>query len=177
MIQWTIAEIFYFWCFEVVFHWRLSSFKGLTNIVWSYKREFKIWIWSNKRLLRYSILIFLGHLPLEAAFIYGIYKIGFCHISLSLKSKYNPISDCWAIWLLIFWGRLPLQVVFILRAYKIWFGHISLSLKFEYDPISGCWAIQLLIFWGCLPLKCWGRLPLEVVFISSIFDFDLVPWA
>ena len=49
------------------------------------------------------------------------------------------------------------------------FVPLSLSFKFEEDPMSGCWDIQLLIFWG--------RLPLEVVFISSIFYFCLVPWA
>ena len=40
---------------------------------------------------------------------------------------------------------------------------MSITLKFEKDPISGCWDIPLLIFWGCLPM--------EVVFVLSIFLF------
>ena len=42
-----------------------------------------------------------------------------------------------------------------------WFGPLNLSLKFQKDLASGYWDIQLLIFWGCLPL--------EVIFIFSIF--------
>ena len=45
----------------------------------------------------------------------------------------------------------------------------SLSLKFEEDQITGCWDIQILMFWG--------HLLLEAIFISSIFNFDLVHWA
>jgi hypothetical protein len=64
------------------------------------------------------------------------------------------------------------SVVFILSIFKhfwFWFGPLSLSLKFKDDQISGCWHIQLLIFWACIQL--------DIIFISSIFYFGLVPWA
>ena len=44
---------------------------------------------------------------------------------------------------------------------------LSLSLTFGEDLVSGWWDIKLLIFWG--------RLPLDVVFVSQIFDFGIVP--
>ena len=44
-----------------------------------------------------------------------------------------------------------------------------LSFKFEEDPFRSCWDIQLWIFGGSLLL--------EVVFISKVLDFCLVPWA
>ena len=105
------------------------------------------------------------------------------------------------IQLLIFWGRLPSEVIYIFvwspdikfkiwgrsdqkllrystfnilrsssieghlhfKHFAFWFGPLALSFKFDNDLISGCFVIQILIFWGCLPL--------EVIFISCIFDF------
>jgi hypothetical protein len=55
------------------------------------------------------------------------------------------------------------------KHFYFWFCPLSLSLEFDDNLISGCQDIQLLIFWGCLPL--------EVVLISSILNFGLVPWA
>ena len=61
----------------------------------------------------------------------------------------------WYFPLTSIWGRLHF------KHFLFWFGPLSVSLKFEEDPIRCCWDIQLLLFWG--------RLPFEVVFISSIF--------
>ena len=72
------------------------------------------------------------------------------------------------------------------KHFLFWFGPLSLTLNLKKDPISGCWDIQHKIFWGHLPLEVafnWrsssvgDRLPSEVILISSIFDFGLVPWA
>ena len=53
------------------------------------------------------------------------------------------------------------------KHFRCWFGPLSSGLKFENDPTTGYWEIQLLIFWG--------RLQLEVLFISSIFDLIWSP--
>ena len=63
------------------------------------------------------------------------------------------------------------EVIFNWRSSSVWgflilFCSLSLSLKFKENAISGCWDNQLLIFWG--------HLPLEVLFVSSIFDFGLL---
>ena len=118
-------------------------------MVWSSLLMFKIWVWSNEWLQRYSTCNIL-----RSCSIIG-------HLCISLKLEYGPISGYWDIPLLIFWGLLPLEVILILMICKIWFGHQSLSLKLEHDPMSGCRDILLVIFWGCLPL--------EVIFILGIY--------
>ena len=50
------VEIFSFWYFEVVFHWRSSSLRAFWIVVWSSELEFKIWRWSDQCLLRYSTI-------------------------------------------------------------------------------------------------------------------------
>ena len=53
------------------------------------------------------------------------------------------------------------------KHFLFWFGPLSSGLKFEKDLASGYWDIQFLIIWG--------RLLLEVVFISSIFNLVWSP--
>ena len=77
--------------------------KDLQNIVWSFNLKFKIWVWSNKWLLRYSTFNFLrlssikmlrsssigGRLHLKHFWFW------FGPLSLGLKFEENPISGCW----------------------------------------------------------------------------------
>ena len=67
----------------------------------------------------------------------------------------------WDIQLLIISGHLFIGGRLHFKCFGFWFAPLSLSLKFVEDMIRGCWNI--LIFWG--------HLPLEVIFISSIFIF------
>ena len=64
---------------EVVFHWRPSSIGGGLPLE-------AIFHWRS-----FSIG---GRLPLEIVFVRSIYEIWFGHISLSLKSEYDPICGC-----------------------------------------------------------------------------------
>ena len=55
--------------FEIIYYLRLSSIRGHLHLtpfyplVKSCKLKFQIWVRSDQWLLRYSILIFWGHLP------------------------------------------------------------------------------------------------------------------
>ena len=102
-----------------------------------------------------------------------IYKIWFGHLSLSLKFEYDPISCCWDIQLLIFWGHLQLEVIFISSiSIFVW----SPELKFKIWGGSDEWLLRYSTFNILRSSSIGGRLPLEVVFISTIFFFfGLVP--
>ena len=123
---WDI-QIFIFWGhlpLEVVFHWRLSSFKPIFSLVWSHKLMFKIWGGSDQWLLRNLTFHILrspsirGRLPLKVIFIETFFYIFWSHV---LIFKIWGSSDQWLLIYLNFhifrssyiWGRLPLKVVFI----------------------------------------------------------------
>jgi hypothetical protein len=169
MIRWVVAEIFNF---NIL---RLSSIGGRLHF-----KHFLFLFGPLSLVLKFEedpmngcwdiqLLIFWGRLPLEVVFILSIYY--FFLWSPKLKFKIRGGSDEWLLRYSTFnilrsssiGGHLHFKHIIFL------FGLLSLSLKFFDDSMSGCWDIQLLIFWG--------RLPLDVVFISSIFYFCLVPWA
>ena len=162
----VIAEIFNFKFFEVVFHWRSSSFQAFAILIWSPAPKFEIWGSSDQWLLRYSKFDILrssigGHL------LFKHFQFWFGPLCLILKFEDNPIGGCWDIQLLIYWGHFPLEVVFISSILILTW---SPEPKFEIWRRSDQWLLRYSTIF-------WGRLPLEVVFISSIFNFDLVPWA
>ena len=117
-------------------------FEDFWNMVWSSKLKFKVWVRSNKWLLRHSTSNILRSSSIGGRLHFKDLKILLGHLSLRLKFEYDPVRGCWDIPILIFWGRLPLDVVFIKRICKISFGHLGLGLKFDYDPMIGSWDIQ-----------------------------------
>ena len=123
------------------------------NKVWTSKLKFKIWVGSNKWLLRFSTYFWVRlHLKYLNTLLW------------SSESKFK-------IWV---WSTKRLQrysTFNILRSSSIyglkniWLGHISLRLKFKYDPIRGCWDIPLLLFFITLNIlrlaSIGGRLHLK----------------
>ena len=186
---WDIL-LFIFWGhlpFEVVFHWRSSSFYTFVH-----SRLFPWAEVSNLSKIRpvvaeifyfsYFKVIFLlrsssiwGHLHLIPLYILGC--------SHELKFQIWARSDQWLLRYSTFnilrsssiWSRLPLEFIFNRNLCTLRVVPLSLSFKFEQDLTSGCWHILLFIFWGLLPF--------EVVFHWRSSSFDtfvhsgLFPWA
>ena len=100
--------------------------------------KFKLWVWSNQWLLKYSN----SNLPLELIFSWGICKFWFGHLSLSLKFDNDPISGGWDIPVLIFWDRLSLCHL-IWSICRLGFGPLCLSFKFWWDTYRDCWDIPI----------------------------------
>ena len=82
---------FHFKYFEVVFHWRSSSFDVFVNFGHhSLNERFEYDLISG--FWDIPLLIMLGCLPLEVIFIWSIYKLWFVHFSLCYKFEYDQIS-------------------------------------------------------------------------------------
>ena len=116
-----------------------------------------------------QLLKFWGHLPLEVVFISGIQFFWFCPLSLSLKFEEDLISGCWDIQLLLFCGRLPLssfQAFLIL----VWSHELRSKIWGRFDQ----WLLSYSMQFIALSIF-WGRPPLKVIFISSIFLFWFGP--
>ena len=125
-----------------------------------------------------QIFMFWGYFPLKVVFHWSLSSL---KPLLTLVWSHERMFKIWGRfhqWLLRYsnfhilrsssiTGHLPFKVVFMQTFLWLWFGPMSLCLKFEDDLISGYWDIQIFIFWG--------HPSLEVVFISSIIYFGLVP--
>ena len=144
-----VAEIYFFWYFEVIFHWRSSSFEWIIfkilfgNLSLSLKFEYD-------PMLRYSTFDILmpssigGHLH-------------FKNMSFKLKVKSQVWSNSWLLRYLTLNNYFEVIFHWQLSSFewiicKLLFVHLSLSLKFESIQISCCWDIPHSIFWGHLPL-------------------------
>ena len=131
-----------------------------------------------------QIFIFWGHLPFEVVFHWRSsslkpYLTFVWPHEFMFKFEEDPISACWDIQILIIWGHLPFEIEGRLHSnlFLLWFCSMSLCVKFEKVLISGCWDIQIFIFSFLRSSSISGHLPLKVVFIETLFDFGLVPWA
>ena len=101
-------------------------------------------------------------------------------MSLCLKFEEDPISGCWDIQIFIFWGHLPLEVVFHWRSSSlkpfltlVW----SHELMFKIWGRSNQWLLRYSNFHIFRSSSIRGCLPMKVVFITTFFDFGLVPGA
>ena len=164
---WDI-QILIFWghlLLEFIFYWRSSSFQAF-DLIRSPLLKFQIWEKFDAWLLRYSTLNISGSSSIGGCLPFNqVILVQFPE----LKFKIWERSGQWLLRYSTFnilrsssiGGRLPFE--------GFWFGFdpLSFSLKLEENLITSCWDIQLFIFWG--------RLPLEVIFVLSIFDFGLVP--
>ena len=133
----------------------------------------------KKMQLRYSTFNILRSSSIGGRHHFNHFWFWVCPLSLSLKFKEDPISGCWDIQLLIFWGRLPLEVVFHWRSssFQAFFIFVwSPEFKFKIWGGSNEWLLRYSTFNILRSSSIGGRLPLEVVFISVIFYFGLVPW-
>ena len=126
------------WYFEVVFHWRSSSFQAFLIQNWSPEIKFTIWGRFDQWLLIYSTFNTFRVSSIKDHLHFKYFWFWLSPLNLSLYLEEDPISGCWCIQLWRVWCRLPLDIIFIL---SIFFGPLSLSLKLEDDSISGCWDI------------------------------------
>ena len=100
--------------------------------------------------------------------------------SLCLKFEEDPISACWDIQIFIFSGHVPLEVVFYWRSSS--FKRI-LTLVWSHERMfkiwgrSDQWLLRYSNFHILRSSSIRGCLPLKVVFIETLFDFDMVKWA
>ena len=133
-------KLFYFYYFEVIFHWRSSLLRAFWILDWPLKLQFKIWRRSDQWLLRYSTFNILRSSSIGGCLCCEGFLFWFGPLSLSLKFGENPISGCWDIQLLIFWDRLPLEWSSF-KDFWFWFGPMSLSLIFEEN-----WSVVAEIF-------------------------------
>ena len=121
--------------------------KDLQNIVWSFNLKFKIWVWSNKWLLRYSTFNFLrlsSIKMLRSSSIGGRLHLKhflFLIWSPELKFKIEEISCqlCLRYLNLLFQFRLSSFNVFLIF---VW----SPELKFTIWEISYQWLMRYLDF-------------------------------
>ena len=135
-------------------------------MVWSSKLMLKIWVRSNKWLLRY----FTFEVVFSQRFSsFKDWKMCFVHLSLSLKFDFDPNI----LQFLLFLGSVPLEVVFIIRICKIFCGHLSLSLKFEYDPLSG---LRLARFSVKLKIQNKAECGNKIQICSAWLEFELNQW-
>ena len=90
-------------------------------------------------------------------------------LCLCLKFEENPISGCWDIQLSIFLGLLPLVVVFFSDFQALVVLVWSPTLKFKIWGRSDQWLLIYSTLKNLRSSSIGGLLPLEVVFLSSIF--------
>ena len=118
--------------------------KDLQNMVWSYKLKFKIWVWSKKRLLRYSIFNILRSSSNGGYHLFKAIFFWFGPLSFSLKFEEDLISGCWDIQLLIFLRLSSIEGCLHFNQFTIlvW----SLKLKFKIWGRSDQWLLRYSTF-------------------------------
>ena len=116
---------------------------------------------------------FRGCLPLKVVFIETFFWLWCGPMSLYLKFEQDPISSCWDIQVFIFWGHLPLEVFFhwrlsSLKSYLalVW----SHELMFKIWRRSDQWLFRYFHFLTSSSIR--GHLPLKVIFIETLLDFE-----
>ena len=164
------AQVWIPW--DVVFHWRLSSLKPISILVWSNELMFKIWGRSDQWLFIWRSSLF------ECRLHWNLFWLWFGPMSLCLK--FEEFSGYCDIQFFIFWGHLPFEVVFHSRSSSskpfltlVW----SHELIFKILGRSDQWLLRYSTFHILRSSSIRGRLPLKVVFIETFFVFGLVPWA
>ena len=138
------TEIFYFYYFEVVFHWRSSSF--LAFFIWFGPLSLSLKFEKDQINGCWDIqfLIFWRLLPLAVVFYWrsSSFQAFFILVwSPELKFQIWGRTDQWLLRYSTFnilrsSSILPLVVVFLASFFLFWFGPLSLSLKFKENPIS-----------------------------------------